>query len=500
MGRYFRSPLGIAGAVLWFSAVYVPCALVVAARKHLWNDELFTFYIARVGSFEKIYAALLTAADQNPPPFYWLTSLGMNLNASAAGIRLPAIFGVWLMGVCLIYWFSRYGMAAYGLVAALFAIVTGAHAYATEGRPYGLVLGLAAAAILCWQRTLTQRNISLWAIGLAVSLGGAVSVHYYAVLVFPPIILAELAVALKNRKIQWPVWCGLVAGMLPLVLWLPLIQAARSYSGTYWAKADASSIADFYSFALLPALLPLLAFATAVSVRCLGSPDQSLAGLIPDIPELICVMSLCLMPVLAIALGRFVTGAYTHRYVIFAVLGFAIILAWLLMRLFGPQTTPAIVAAGVLTSFFIVREVSSFRWVGNVANHAVDAQFLMKHVPRGDIAIADPHLFFELTHQSPPALRARLFYIADRAAALHHLGTDVVDRGVIDMKAFAGLRVRSLDEVLNSGQRFAVYGYPAYWAWLVADFADRRVPMSIHGSFNKRLLVFTSTSDSGGRN
>lgn len=494
-----RSPLlryltGISGAVLWFSAAYLPVAIAAAAHRHLWNDELFTFYIARLGSFDKIYAALLAGADQNPPLFYWLSSLGMKLHAATLGIRLPAIFGVWIMGVGLIVWFSRYGMAAYGLVAALFAIVSGAGYYATEARPYGLVVGLAATAIVCWQRTLIGRNITLWTTGLAASLGLSLCFHYYAVLLFPPIAIAELAVAWTERRIRWTVWLGLLVAMLPLVLWLPLIQAARSYSGTFWAQAGPSSIADFYAFVLFPALLPLLGFIAAIWLRYILRPATARLTVFPTLPESVCILSLSATPVLAIVLGRFVTGAYTHRYAVFAITGIAIAVAWLLMLLLGSRTRPALMAAVILTIFFFAREVRRLSSMADDYDHAADAEFLTEHVPTGEIAIADPHLFFELSHQAPPSLRTRLFYIADRPAALRHLDTDAVDRSVMDIKSLAGLRVRGLPEVLASGEPFGVYGYPGNWVWLVEELADRRIPISITSSYGKRLLLVAGAS------
>ncbi len=67
----------------WFipafiSILYLPTAVVIASTKPFWNDELFTWYIARLHGFSDIWAVLLTGAEQIPPLFFALTRLLCN--------------------------------------------------------------------------------------------------------------------------------------------------------------------------------------------------------------------------------------------------------------------------------------------------------------------------------------------------------------------------------------------------------------------------------------
>ena len=129
--------------------------------------------------------------------------------------------------------------------------------------------------------------------------------------------------------------------------------------------------------------------------------------------------------------------------------------------------------------------------IAGVANHQATIRFLEQPDGRGsDIAVADPHLFFELSHQAPD-LRDRIFYIAEPGIALRQVGTDAVDRGVMDMSRWAPLRVRTLADVMQSGRPFLIYGHPAPngWAWLVQELVARRVPMSVAGYFDSRFLL-----------
>src|SRR6266542_4145280 len=50
-----------------FAAAYLAETSVIAARKPLWNDELYTYHFTRVSSLADLWRALETGADQAPP-------------------------------------------------------------------------------------------------------------------------------------------------------------------------------------------------------------------------------------------------------------------------------------------------------------------------------------------------------------------------------------------------------------------------------------------------
>src|SRR5262249_44942096 len=59
--------------LLVFSIMYWGGTYVLASRKLMWNDELFTFYIAQLPSVAEIWSVLSTGAEQIPPVFYMIT-------------------------------------------------------------------------------------------------------------------------------------------------------------------------------------------------------------------------------------------------------------------------------------------------------------------------------------------------------------------------------------------------------------------------------------------
>jgi len=62
-------------AYLVFLAVYLPPTVILAENKLLWDDEFFTLYLSKAGSWSELVRAMSTGADQHPPSFYYLTHL-----------------------------------------------------------------------------------------------------------------------------------------------------------------------------------------------------------------------------------------------------------------------------------------------------------------------------------------------------------------------------------------------------------------------------------------
>jgi hypothetical protein len=493
---------GVLPVIIWFSIVYLPVTVLIASGKQLWNDELFTFYIARLGSIDRIWPALLIAGDQNPPLFYWLTSIISNaFTDSLLSIRLLEIFGFWLLGACLIVFVSRHLPASYGLIAALLALVSGAYPYAYEARPYALMVGASALALLCWQRLGEAKN-SVWAAGFAASLAVAVSVHYYGVLLFAPFALAESIRWYVEGRLRWIAWATMVVGATPLVVYLPLIKSAATYSGTFWARPTIGSFNDYYGFLLVPALLPVVVATLFGSVLLFihGSSSHSTANetrITPPIIEVVAVSAFALLPALAVAIAIVFTGAYTHRYALPAVTGVSVLGAWAMSFAFRAMPRAAMIAALLLSLFFVAKQMRTVPWSTTVANHRELISLLEQRTSEiEDLVIADPHLYFELAHQAP-ALRPHMLYIAEPALALKHIHTDAVDRSLLGIQGFAPLQLKTLADVTSTRRPFLVYGYPAPngWPWVVQELSSLGLSISVTEILNGRLLLVVNDPD-----
>jgi len=483
--------------IAWVTAIYWPVTFVLATRKQFWNDELATYYISALDTFPRIWSTLLTAVDQNPPLFYWLThrvteATGQNL----IGLRLPAMFGYWLAAVCMMAFVSRHLPTVYGLLAALILLVSRAYWYSYEARPYGVVLGLAALALLCWQRSDGPRKLG-WSVGLASALGIAVSWHYFSVLLFVPLAIGEAYRSWVKKQWNWPVWLAFAAAASCLLPYLPLIQSARSYSGTFWSKPRFDALIGFVMFFVSPALLALVAAALLWVVF----GNKKTARTLAEAPgrwgfpafELVPMLGMFFIVPLAIIMGKLVTGAYTHRYVISGVLALSFLLVWMLASAFEARRAPANVLAVLFSCAFLLRMVPGVGATNGISgyDHSGVIRALEQGVPNDlPIAVADPLLFFELVHQSPPKLRSRLFYVAEPKIAIRRVGTDTIERALIGMQTIASLRVKTLASVMNSRENFLIIGYPAVSLdWLVEELTSLRVPMSVVGSLGQGLIL-----------
>jgi hypothetical protein len=86
----FGTPLFIA-----LSGLYWVVTLAFAHRKLMWNDEIYTYYMAHLPTMSDVWAALLARGEQTPPLFYLLTRASITLAGDTGSpepqSRWPAI-------------------------------------------------------------------------------------------------------------------------------------------------------------------------------------------------------------------------------------------------------------------------------------------------------------------------------------------------------------------------------------------------------------------------
>lgn len=453
--------------------------ILLANRKPLWNDELFTFYISGLPTPSDIWSVLETGVEQTPFFFYIVTQASMQLFGDGLlAVRLPEVLGSVLMGACLFAFVARRSAPVYGFVAVLFVFATIAHGYAYEARAYSLVLGFCAAALLCWQLvTEGGPHRRLAAVGLALSLAAAVGSHYYAVLVLIPLIAGEAARMLVRRRVDWLVFGAFGGALIPLLVFAPLIRESGEYSTNFWAEPSWSAAVRFFPDALLDRALPvviglILASAAFAAVRSSRRPGHaSRAQRRPPTHELVALLTFLLLPLFGVALGLLVTDAFTDRSVLPALLGLAILIA--LTAWWADRDAPfaAISLLVALLVFAGARTAERFDEAAADADHQAQAlSFLERHATPGDpIVIASPHDFFELSHRAARESERAFLYLADTRLAVKHLDTDAVELGMVGLEDIAPLNVEPYRPYLASHPRFRVYARDGAWDWLSTE-------------------------------
>jgi 4-amino-4-deoxy-L-arabinose transferase-like glycosyltransferase len=425
----------------------------LAVRAQLWNDELYTWYIARLPTWGDVWDTLETGVEQLPPFYYAIVRAALFLfGDNQLALRVPSLLGFLAGCFCLFLVVSRRAGAWYGLIAALVPLATGAAPYAWEARPYALVFAFAAAAVLCHQLRADDVRPTLAAVGLGAALAGATAVHYYGALVGVPIALGEAVRWRGRRKLDRAVVVALFAPLVPLAFSIPLIEGARKYSGQFWTDFDLGSAGDFvlvllradvFSESRIPTWLGL-GFAAVVlgaALLILLRPPRS-AQL-----EIAIAIGFVLLPVVGILVGEIATGAYTERYVLSAVIGPALLIPLALHRAAPGRTVVAAGAAAVLALWFGVLFQYWQREIGvDTDRRARLVAFLEDHVPADDtVAVVHPHDYLELVRYAPADLRDRLVRLSDPQRALRYTGSRSTEDGLVVLSGFTPVRIVEYD-------------------------------------------------------
>src|SRR5512135_3068700 len=128
-------------------------AIGQARHKPLWHDEIYTLYIAATPSLRALLATCTVPVDFNPPGYFVLAFLARAaFGLGPVAIRLPAILGFGVALLALFAFVHRLGGRTAAVAASAALALSGAYPYAYEARPYGMVLGLSAVALVFWQR------------------------------------------------------------------------------------------------------------------------------------------------------------------------------------------------------------------------------------------------------------------------------------------------------------------------------------------------------------
>lgn len=502
--------------LIGFSFFYFVITCAIASKRMLWNDELYTLYISRLGSLSDILAALSTGADQNPPSFYLLTQGFLNwLGVTQLAIRLPEVVGVLAMSLCLFRFVSKRSSSLYGIVALVFPLTTIAYEYAYEARPYGLVLGFSGVALLCWQGATESPRRFWWLIGLAASGAAATASHYYGVFLLIPLGAGEIVRSFHRRRIEWPIWVSLGGVLVPLALFFPVIQEARNYSHHFWAQPEWHLIPGFYYTLMIPAIGPILAALIVSSLWPADEPSgpqssNPSASLFPW-HEIAAAIGFVAIPVVALVLGKLVIGAFTYRYALPAVIGLSILWTIAVHRIDGGRASMGTCFTVFACGWFMLAAVIQLKHQAVITtNWSNNFQFLQSGVdPTLPIVAADLHTYMKLAYYAPPAVSSRVVYLADPQASLRYLGHDTIDRGILDLKSWFHVAVERYDAYVATHDRFLIYlqvqgerswlgyywGRPWEWSWLLYKLPSAPLEIELVSRNDDGLLFLVTARE-----
>jgi Dolichyl-phosphate-mannose-protein mannosyltransferase len=444
-------------------------SLLSAYEKPLWFDEILTVIMCRLPSVSKLWQALGNAADTNPPLFYLVAGSAHRLVPDDhLGYRLPSIVGLLVTIICTYLFLSRRTDRWSALVGATFPLCTQLAYYAVEARPYALMTALVSVAILAWQRSDDSR---LYSLIMGVALAIALSLHYYAILVWPAFVLAEATVWLHGRRFRIATWMALILSTAPLFVFARLLLHLRQYYGrNFWSRAGFGQIfsapTDLYNFLdywvwclTIGAIVVLVLWSIGNPVRPYFSKPREAAERALPVEESALMAVLLLLPVFAVLAARVTGAGMTFRYMLPTVLGASLavgfmssrasrevraVLLVLVLGNFGLSSLT--VMKKTLTGSLLVRRSLAAR-----EGNAILAAYQRFGLP---IVIAPSIKYLPMVYYMPVGQSTGLYALADPHAAAAYFNSDSVDLALLALRQYFPIQVEDYRTFASTNREF----------------------------------------------
>jgi uncharacterized membrane protein len=444
-----------------------------ASDKRFFFDEVATIAVARQESPSAIWNALAQAADPQPPAYYLLEALSARVVGDPhVAYRLPSLLG--FLAIPIAVWFfvrKRLGEVP-ALAAALLPLVMPVFTlYAIEARPYALMTGCIAAALVMWQDADKPWRTA----ALALCLILACTFSYSALLGFVPFGLAELVRSLRLRQVRVRVWLAFAAGCLPLVICWPLLSAFRqAYGAAFWARPQL--IAAYGELVGMSArwVAPLVAatvIAWLLSLRRRQDPVRPGPSPYP-IEEVALILTLVCLPVIIYAASVALHTPMVSRYALPAVLGLAIAAASLASAGMGPRGVPYLL--GAILSIIAVQQIDQWRFGQSnpqIAMAHSDAATLQRLLQRhgltgSPVVVSDGLRYLPMAYYAGSGREHEFVYLADPGAARKAIRTDSVDVAIVKLAPYLPMRVLDPTAFLAEHPVFLVFSENTLWDYL----------------------------------
>ena len=378
-----------------FAIVFLSCTIAIDLRSRMWIDELYTLQMARLTSSGDIVRATLEGADGAPPLYAILVHAILPVvRSEALAVRLPSTLGYCGMVIALMA-FCQWRMPIVYAWSAALLVCNSALWYATAGRGYGLVLGFAAGALLCWQAA-DGRRATIAIPLLSIFLGAMTALHYYAVFFVIPLFLAELVRWRYSGRPNAGVLGALLAAPLVLGLHWPLIAATKQFQQHYWSPASWGNIPKLYSSLFADLFVPPLVLLGLITNRQ-ERAEATTPGLTR--PEWMAASAFLAMPAVVFLLSRYTTGVYVARYTLWAEIGIAVLVTALVCVRARSNT---VVGTALLTALMLLilgqHAYALYQTPVLSASEGVLKELNSLQDNSEPIVVADHHVFMELAY------------------------------------------------------------------------------------------------------
>ena len=481
--------------------------LVTAALSLAWShsklmsqDEMYAFQTYSVPSVATLVHVQRTEPISLDPLLYpLLAHAGMKaFGAGAFALRLPALMGFLLMQVCLFFFVRRLAGERAGVAAAAFPALTATLYYSAEGRPYGLMLGLYALALLSWQVAIQEGGNRRrgWAlVGLAAAIALTINAHYFGILLLVPLCAAEGVRSLQRRQTDLPVVAAIYVGMTGFAATMPFLKAAGEFRRNYYnagsvglhdiSRAYRSIFVDYTRMSMRAQhlwMVVLVAFAAALMWGCTRQIfRREMRGRGPRIPaaEWVLMLVLAALPFCGYLLARFVTHSIEVRYVLGAVVAISAMVAVVIspwLRRDGVFAAVMItLGVGIIGAGAARIHAEQKKSEARLASLVLPAEVKSALIanPDGRLYVQDMGAFEEDRYYEPDAdVRARMTLVYSRAEELRWNRHDTMALTAMHIARFTGLPVVSFEALRTQPGEHLFVLYHTGWDWTDQAFAE----------------------------
>lgn len=480
-----------------------------AAVSLLWShaklfsqDEMYEFQTDSVSSLRQLVHVQRNWPISLDPLLYHALSHGAMriFGATEFAQRLPALLGFLLMQACLFLLVRQLASERAGAVAATFPALTATLFYSAEGRPYGLLLGLYALALLCWIEASEARASRLTAlVGLAVAIAATLNTHYFGILLLLPVCAAELSRTSGRRRMDWPMLASIGVGTATIVFTRPFMKAAGEFKVHYYnegsvglrdiSRAYRSLFVNYTTMPMAAQRLwacALVAFAAALVFGCWlawrrGIPRLSSA-------QWVLLVTLAALPFAGYLLARFVTHSIEVRYVLGAIIAISALLAIAATRWLESDLTFSVVMTlmgVVLLAGAAVRirsEQARTRERLETLGLPAEALHFLEDHPDRRVYIQDMGTFEEDRHYEPNAnVKQRMTLVYSVDEELRWNRHDTMALTAMHLQHFTKLPVEGYERVRTMpGEQLFILRHTG-WDWTDQAFAADGAQLRILG-------------------
>jgi hypothetical protein len=441
---------GKVAARLWVAALIVVATIIHCVRYSLgpmMGDESLTYFTVNQPSLlQLVHFQSTTPIVLEPPSFELLAHVSGSLfHYSPTSLRIISILSVTLIQICLYRIIKPIGGVRAAFVAMVLVLALPIKVYWLLLRPYAFLMAMSMAAFCCWQQAAYGNRFRKLAVtGIVVSLGLAITCHFYGILVLIPIIVGELHRTYQSHKIDIGIWTAVSLGVCSIALDIPFWMAPIPYKEhmprdfglgfrSIWvAYRELLVPFDRFQFLLRPprgmAVLSVLLTIVAIASLYFSYRHIRSIELGKYAPVWTALVTLTLLPFLCVFIAYYYTHTFGPRHCCECALGALAIFA---IALSGPleqlSTRWTIVLAGLALIYIGARHVRPLpvgsTTTGIVAEYSIPPQigsWLNSHPDQPIYADVDSCLAISMSSDPKLFPHVRCIYSREREIKYCH--------------------------------------------------------------------------------